>query len=69
MRHVHVQANESNYPWRTASYGEWSGLRATVRVPLGARMPSLNRSFGIQVRHIVAAYNTTHVFTHTQHRF
>lgn len=41
--------NESNYPLRTAKFGDWSGIRATIRVNDSTKIPHIKRRSGVLV--------------------
>ncbi|KAJ6635968.1 Pickpocket protein 19 [Pseudolycoriella hygida] len=41
--------NESNYPWRTSTFGDWSGLRVQLQLKDDLRIPNLTTSSGILI--------------------
>lgn len=44
--------NETNYPWRTSSYGDWSGLRLEVNVNDSTKIKGIETKSGILVLHL-----------------
>ncbi len=47
------QQNGSNYPWRTSSFGDWSGLQIKIQLNDSKRIPNISTSSGILVCGVV----------------
>ncbi|KAJ6633823.1 Pickpocket protein 19, partial [Pseudolycoriella hygida] len=47
MTELYLRANESDYPWRTTKFGDWSGIRAHIRINDSTKIPHIKRRSGV----------------------